>query len=121
MAECSRALRWIKNDGSPGSNGLGASFYKVFWCKIDRLVVDSLNNGFNNSGKLSVSQYKATVSLLHKGKDLPRDKVGSYRPISLTNIDYKIGAKALANGLQSVISSVVHPDQTAYIKGRDIT
>ncbi len=121
MEECSKALKNMKNDSSPGPDGLGAAFYKMFWGKVKPLVLNSLNFAFNESGKLSVSQRKAVVTLLHKGKDLARDKLTCYRPISLTNIDYKIGAKALANRLQSVIAEVVHPDQTAYIKGRGIT
>ena len=68
-----------------------------------------------------MSQRKGIITLLHKGKDLSRDNLGNYRPISLTNTDYKIGAKALASRLQTVITSVVHPDQTAYIKGRGAT
>ncbi len=121
VEECGVALKGMKNESSPGSDGLGAAFYKMFWQKIKHLVTDSLNYAFSESGTLSVSQRKAIVTLMHKGKDLPRDRITNYRPLSLTNVDYKIGAKSLATRLQSVISSVVHTDQTAYIKGRGVT
>lgn len=45
---------------------------------------------------------------------------GSYRPITLANVDYKIFTKALAKRLQSVIKTLVGPHQTCGIKGRSI-
>ena len=44
----------------------------------------------------------------------------NWRPIALLNVDYKILAKVLATRLQKVISQLVSPDQTGYIKGRYI-
>ena len=42
----------------------------------------------------------------------------NWRAISLTNVDYKILAKTLANRLKRVITTLVHEDQNGYIKGR---
>ena len=42
----------------------------------------------------------------------------SYRPLYLINTDVTIISKSLALRLESVISSLVHPDQTGFIKGR---
>ena len=62
---------------------------------------------------------QATISLLlKKGKD-PL-KYESYRPVSLLCCDYKILTKVLASRLESVIHTVVHPDQTGFIKGRQL-
>lgn len=44
--------------------------------------------------------------------------VTAYRPIALTNIEYKIFMKILARRLQSVIQDIVGPHQTCGIKGR---
>ena len=44
----------------------------------------------------------------------------NYRPISLSNADYKTLAFVLANRLQKVISKLISPDQVAYIKNRFI-
>ena len=118
--EAGYALSTMKNDSAPGTDGLTASFYKFFWKDIKELVTESFNEAFN-SGSLSVSQRRAIITLIHKGKDLPKDQLGNWRPISLTNVDYKILAKSLALRLQNVIKSVVLDDQVGYIKGRNIS
>ena len=70
---------------------------------------------------MSISQRRAIITLIHKGKELSRDDLGNWRPISLTNFDYKILAKILANRFKGVISDIIDDDQTAYIRGRNIT
>jgi len=69
---------------------------------------------------MASSQRKGIITLLHKGKDLARDNLSNWRPITLTNVDYKIATKALAKRLQSVLSSIIDSDQTGYVKGRYI-
>ena len=44
----------------------------------------------------------------------------NYRPISLTNVDYKIFAHVLANRLQKLAKRIINRDQSAYIKERYI-
>ena len=47
-----------------------------------------------------------------------KECLNNYRPISITNIDYKILAFVLVRGVQKVLSKIISKDQTAYIKGR---
>ncbi|GFR64029.1 reverse transcriptase [Elysia marginata] len=61
------------------------------------------------------------IILLHKGKELPREDLGNWRPISLTNTDYKILAEALALRLNKVIGDIISTDQSGFIKGRNIS
>jgi hypothetical protein len=69
-------------------------------------------------GKLPDSLTKAVIALIFKKGDTM--KLENYRPISLTNYDYKIIAFILATRMQSVISNIVHENQSAYIKNRFI-
>ena len=62
---------------------------------------------------------KAVITLIHRGKDLARDNLKNWRPISLTNSDYKLLAKCLALRLGDVINDV-SGDQVGYIKGRRV-
>ena len=118
--EAGNALSKMRNDSSPGTDGLTAGFYKVFWCKLKDMLVESYNEAFRQ-GALSVSQRRAIITLIHKSKNLPRDELNNWRPISLTNTDYMILAKALALRLQGVVKHVIFEDQVGYIKGRNIS
>lgn len=67
---------------------------------------------------MTFSQRLAVLSLIHKKGE--RSQLTNYRPISLTNTDYKIIAFIFARRLQKVIDNYIGNEQTAYIKGRYI-
>lgn len=113
------ALKEMKNGTSPGIDGLTVEFYKVFWNHLRNYLLNSFVTAFE-SGTLSSSQNKAVITLIHKGKNLPRNNLDNWRPISLTNTDYKILAKTLSMRLNSVISKLISEDQVGYIKGRKV-
>ena len=89
--EIEDALKRMKN----GCDGLTTSFYKFFWEYIGDLVYKCFKKAFEK-GELSLSQRRAIIILIHKGKGLDRDKLGNWWPISLTNTDYNILAKTLS-------------------------
>ena len=120
FTEAESALKQLRKDSAPGYDGLTGSFYQTFWPFIGDLVVNSFNEAFDVK-EMSISQRKAIISLIHKGKELARDELGNWRPISLTNFDYKILAKILSNRFKGVVSDIIDEDQTAYIKGRNVT
>ena len=80
---------------TPGSDGLPAEFYKVFWNDI------------------------ADFKLIPK-KDAEPYFIKNWRPISLLNCDYKIAAKAIANRFKHVLPNLIDNDQTGFLKGRFI-
>ena len=53
-----------------------------------------------------------------KGKD--KRYLKNWRPISLINVDTKLASKCLASRIKKVLSSLIHSDQTAYVKDRYI-
>lgn len=116
ILELGKALKCLKNNSSPGSDGLTTAWYKFFWPKIKLLVHSSLMES-KISNQLSASQRKGIIRLIYKGKGT-RNDLKFWRPISLTNIDYRIYAKTVANRLKRVTKYLIHPDQNGYIKGR---
>ena len=120
LEEASKALSMLNNNSSPGPDGLTAEFYKHFWPKVGKTVVESFNESYKD-GHLSFSQSSALLTLLHKGKELPKNQLNNWRPISLTNTDYKILTKCLANRVSKVIDKIVAEDQVGYIKGRNVS
>ena len=115
--ECQTVIKHMSKNKSPGLDGLPSEFYQCFWQDFGMLIVESYNEAFKN-GILSESQKRAVITLIFKKGD--RQFLKNYRPISLTNCDYKILAFVLATRLQKVIDKIVSDEQTAYIKKRFI-
>ena len=118
LAECFKSLRSFQSNKSPGNDGLTVEFYNAFWESLGELLVDSLNCSFDK-GELSNSQKQAIITLIEK-KDKDKRKISNWRPISLINVDVKIGSKAIALRLQTVLPRIIHHNQHAYVKGRTI-
>ena len=78
-------------------------------------MVQTLNH-CKSQGQLSISQRRAIISLLHK-KGKPETNIKNWRPISLLNNDYKIMTKTLAKRMEKVIGSLVHSNQSGFVKG----
>lgn len=117
LHECHNAVKKLKKNKSPGIDGLPSEFYLKFWDDISHLIVNSFNESFEN-GELSNTQKMSVISLIFKKDN--RALLKNYRPISLSNYDYKILAFILAERLQSVISKIISEDQSGYIRKRYI-
>ena len=106
------SLKSIKNDKSPGNDGLTKQFYETFWEEIRKSFLKE---------KLSVSQKQAVIKLIEE-KDRDKDKrlIKKWRPNSLLNVDSKLISKSLANTLQDVMPNLVTENQSAYVNNRFI-
>lgn len=76
------------------------------------MLLDSIDKGC-----LPSTFRQSYISLILK-KDKDQLDCGSYRPISLLNVDVKILAKILAKRLESVLPVIIYNDQTGFIKNR---
>ena len=118
--EILNALKHSNNNSAPGLDGLPCELYKVLWKDIKDPLLASFNFSFA-MGTLSFSQRSSLICLHHKGKELPREKIENWRPISLTNADYKLITKALARRLNTCLDKCIEKDQFSFIKGRQIS
>jgi len=73
----------MEQDKTPGTDGLPADFYHVFWNDLSDYLVNSINYAFEK-GQLSVTQRRGII-------------IKNWRPVTLLNCDYKRAAKAIAN------------------------
>ena len=118
VAECYNILSTFQNNKTPGNDGLTIEFYRSFWPVLGEMLVKSLNYSYKH-GELSSSQKEAVIVLIDK-KDRDRRQIKNWRPISLINVDVKIGTKAIAKRLEKVLPEIIHHNQNAYVKGRTI-
>ena len=56
----------MKNNKSPGSDGIPIEFYKTFWADIHSVLIDSLNSA-HETGELSGTQKRGILCLCTKG------------------------------------------------------
>ena len=117
--ECSSVLKTLSLNKSPGNDGLPVEFYNTFWDDIGHILMESYTYSLEN-GSLTTSQRQAVISLIEKkGKD--RIFIDNWRPISLLNVDYKIFSKCIAERIKKVLAELIHPTQTGFVKGRNIS
>ena len=117
-AECINALKNMKNQKSPGFDGITVEFYKLFWNDVKEFYINSINYSFQ-TGSLTDLQKQSIIRLLPK-QNTDITSLENWRTISLLKVDYKIATKAIANRVKGVISSLVNNSQTGFIKGRYI-
>ena len=116
LVECKVTLDRMASGKSPGLDGLPAEFYQRFWPVLGPDMVEVLHFSYA-SGRLSSSQRSGLITLLYKHGD--RLEMKNWRPITLLCVDYKIAAKAIANRLLQVLPSIIHPDQSCGVRGRN--
>ena len=109
------AIKSLKNDKSPGADGLTAEWYKTFADQIIQVLFLVLNM-IQINGELSVSQKLATLSLLYKKGDSRLLK--NWRPVSLLNVDYKILSKILVKRLSRFMNKLIPTTQKCAVPGR---
>ena len=110
------ALKLMKNNKSPGSDGFTTEFIKFFWNDIGYFVVRSINHGYK-SGELSATQKEGVIVCLPKGNK-NKKYLKNWRPISLLNVTYKLASACIANRIKKTLPHLIHTDQTGFISGR---
>lgn len=130
LADLTGALASCANGTAPGTDGLPYDVYKVLWQHLGEPLLAAANAAFDAAppgasgseaaAALPCSWLEGLITLLYKGKSLPRHLLPSYRPITLLQCDYKVVCKAVSNRLQPALDFLVDALQTAFILGRTI-
>lgn len=114
--ELSWAISKLKANKSPGPDGFPAEWYKKFRNELSPFLLKILNLALRH-GKMPPSWKQATISVIPKGGKDPLN-CGSFRPISVLNIDYKIFTTILAKRLEEILPKLINTDQTGFISQR---
>jgi hypothetical protein len=99
------ALSSMKNGKSPGMDCLPCEFYKATW--------DTIGDGFYYLA-IEVFSFGCLFEFLNQGmvrlipKNVARNSIGGWWPITFLIVAYKIMAKALALRIRLVARYVVH-------------
>ena len=118
VEELTLALKQMKNNKTPGIDGIPADFLKVFWPQLKYFVTRSLNACFKK-GKLSHSLRQSVIICIPKGKT-NRHLLRNWRPISLLCATYKLASTVIATRMKPFIDQIVSKSQTGFLSGRNI-
>jgi len=133
--EIAKAIDDSKNGIAPAVNGIPYEFYKFWQKKYEQYrgseddpkvkkvksiaqILMKVSNEIEDDNLYNDNFVLGAMTLLYKKKD--RQQIKNYRPIMLTNTDYKIYTKTIADKLGKTAHTIIHPNQAGFILGRNI-
>ena len=96
---------------APDPDGMPPLFYQSYWSLVGSKVSQSILH-YLNTGTLPQSLGHSFITLIPKVKNL--EYVSQFRPISLSNVLYRIFAKVLANRLKKIMPLLISEHQSAF-------
>ena len=109
--EVKKALDQMYSLKSPGPDNMPSLFYQHFWQVVGDSVVTCVLNFIINS-TLPHNFHETHIFLIPKVKS--PTKVSKYRPISLSNVVYKLASKVLVDRLKTFIPSLITENQECF-------
>lgn len=119
LSHLTETLNNMNKNKSPGIDGLTVEFYVKFWKLLGPLLTEVVSE-IQETKTLTKTMKLGIISLIYKKKG-DRKLLKNWRPITLLNVDYKIISKTLASRLKTVLGSIISPEQTCSVPGRDIS
>lgn len=102
----------------PGPDGYPPGFYQTMWDLVGSDTCKMVK-AFFHTGYLLKQMNHSFITLIPKTSS-PKTAT-DFRPISLSNVSYKIISKILANRLKTVVDKFISPYQGAFLSSRQIT
>lgn len=116
--EIIHAINQLRVRKSPGVDGIGSEFYKVFKEKVSVILNEIFEEVFKKE-RVSPRMGLGLMKIIYKKKG-DKTELKNFRPITMLNTDFKILAKVLANRLKNVMPNIIETNQAYGVKARDI-
>ncbi|KAJ6651493.1 hypothetical protein lerEdw1_020910 [Lerista edwardsae] len=110
------AIRAGRSTSAPGADGLPYFFYQRFAALLAEPLADAFNAALQGRERFHDSFYSGLLRFLFKGGD--PTLVQNWRPITVTNVDYRLLARILNARLAAVASRLVAEGQSNAVPGR---
>ena len=120
--EITRVIKNMQNESTPGPSGTTKSFFLWLISMIPNLFAKGLNEYLNHHTESKSHEWikkRKIVFIPKPGR--PRNKIESYRPISLLEVYYKVIAKLLANKLGKCVHKNISKSQFGFIPTRTVS
>ena len=113
-----QAVAHIKTNTAPGANGVPSELYKLHRKQFIPVIAEALKHMLE-TGELSPDMKHSVITLIWKEKG-ERDDREMYRPIAVTDILYRILARAVAQKLAETLPRVCGTEQGGFLAERRI-
>ena len=119
LAEVADSVARLKNNKSPGTDGLTAELYKAFSEHLAPFLLQVFTESIENDS-LPPSLTQGLVTLIPKPKKDPL-LIDNWRPICLLNNDYKIMASIFARRIKETLDTIIDETQSGFMRNRHIS
>ena len=116
--EVEDAIKQMAPLKSPDPDGMPPLFYQSYWSLVGNDVIEAILH-YLNIGSLPSALGHSFITLIPKVKN-PKH-VSQYRPISLSNVLYRVFSKVLANRLKNFLPHIIYEHQSAFMTERLIS
>ena len=114
-SEVEAALKQMRPTKAPSPNGMSAIFFQKYWDAVGNDITCMVLNVLNRN--MSMSNINRTNITLVPKINNP-SKMTDFRPISLSNVVYKLVAKVLANRLKVLLPHIISENQSVFLLER---
>jgi len=115
--DIAHAIRHLSGGKAPGLDGLSAEFFKCFARELTPTLKWLWEAAYIRKILPKSFRY-GSIGLIFKKGDSANLK--NWRPITMSNCDYKVFAHVLTARLRSILPYLIGPYQTCNVKGRSI-
>ena len=98
-----------------GPDGMSAIFFHKYWDVVGNDVMCMVLNVLNSN--MSIADINRTNITLIPKINSP-SKMSDFRPISLSNVVYKLVSKVIANRLKNIIPQIISKNQSTFLSER---
>eukprot|EP00253_Pinus_taeda_P026566 PITA_26566 len=117
LAEVEEVVMNMKRGKAPGPDGFTAKFYQAGWKFLGQDILEVVEES-RLKHRMWSGINSTFLTLIPKTNNF--EEARGFRPIALCNVIYKVIATLVAKRLKPLLPSIISPEQTGFVEGRQI-
>eukprot|EP00253_Pinus_taeda_P029818 PITA_29818 len=117
LTEVEEVIMNMKKGKAPGPDGFMAEFYQAGWQFLGQDILEVVEES-RIKHRMWSGMNSTFITLIPKTNN--SEEAQGFRPIALCNVIYKIIATLVAKRLKPLLPSIISPEQTGFVEGRQI-